>query len=159
RRVYAIEASAIGRLARAVFEANGVGDRATLVEGWSSRVSLPERADVAITETLGHEPLAESALEFLLDARSRLLAPDARLIPARIWIAAVPVTIPDDERRRYVLVPETLAEWKAEYGIDFGPLASAALPPAYAVYVDAERTADWRPLGDAVTLLEVDLGA
>ncbi len=47
RHVYAVEASGMGRSARAVFEANGLGERITLVQGWSTRISLPERADRA----------------------------------------------------------------------------------------------------------------
>jgi predicted RNA methylase len=57
--VYAIEASGIGKLAKAIFKANGLADRITLIEGWSTQVNLPEKADVLISEIIGNEPLGE----------------------------------------------------------------------------------------------------
>jgi predicted RNA methylase len=37
--VYAIESTAVGRVAQALFEANGFGDRITLLSGWSTRLA------------------------------------------------------------------------------------------------------------------------
>ena len=46
RHVYAVEAGRIAKAARTLFEANGVADRITLIRGLSTRITLPERADV-----------------------------------------------------------------------------------------------------------------
>lgn len=97
RHVYAIEASAIGKGARAVFEANGLADRITLLEGWSTQLTLPERADVLVSEIIGNDPLGESILEYTRDALQRLLKPGARLVPGRLRLFGLPITIPRDE--------------------------------------------------------------
>src|SRR4051812_12021176 len=68
RHVYAIEAGQIQKVARALFESNGLKDRITLIRGWSTQIELPERADVLISEVIGHEPLAEDVLETTADA-------------------------------------------------------------------------------------------
>ncbi len=126
RRVYAVEAGDIGRVAQAVFESNGVADRVTLLRGWSTRLDLPERANVLVTETLGHEPLAEGFLETVLDARRRHLADNARIVPACISVVAVAVELSSEDRRRLVLDAAAVNEWTALYGIDLTPLATAA---------------------------------
>ena len=82
RRVYAVEASDIAEVAGRVFAANGVTDTVTLVPGWSRQIELPEPADLLVAEIIGNEPLEEEILETTLDARRRLLKPDARLDPA-----------------------------------------------------------------------------
>lgn len=88
RRVYAVEASDIAEVAHRVFEINGVQDRVTLVRGWSRQIALPEPADLLVAEVIGNEPLEEEVLETTLDARRRLLAPDARLIPHALTLLA-----------------------------------------------------------------------
>ncbi len=97
RHVYAIEAGRIAKAARTLFEVNGVADRVTLIRGWSTCISLPERADVLIAELIGDDPLAEQVIGITRDAVMRLLKPDARLVPSDIKIFGVPVTVPTDE--------------------------------------------------------------
>jgi len=46
RHVYAIEEARIARVARTLFEANGMTDHITLIRGRSTEVKLPQRADV-----------------------------------------------------------------------------------------------------------------
>ncbi|PYJ79683.1 MAG: hypothetical protein DME69_03705 [Verrucomicrobia bacterium] len=53
RHVYAIEEARIARVARALFEANGMTDPITLIRGRSTEVRLPQRADVLICELIG----------------------------------------------------------------------------------------------------------
>ena len=62
RHVYAIEATPLAHEAREVVRANGLEDRVTVVEGWSTRISLPERASVAVSEILGSDALEERVL-------------------------------------------------------------------------------------------------
>jgi hypothetical protein len=75
KHVYAIEAGAIAGHAERVIAANGLADRISVLRGWSSTVSLPQRADVLVTETIGSDPLDERILETVADARRRLLTP------------------------------------------------------------------------------------
>ncbi len=156
RHVYAIEASAIGKAARAMFEANGLGDRITLVEGWSTRVTLPERADVLVTEAIGHDPLAESNLEIAVDARKRLLVPGARMLPRRVEVFGLPVTLPPAELAERTLTATALADWQAWYAIDFSSLASAARSP-HCYYLKPQRARSWQALSEPSKLADVDL--
>ncbi len=94
RHVYAVEASDIAEVAERVFAVNGVRDRVTLLPGWSRQIELPERADLLVAEVIGNEPLEEEILETTLDARRRLLAPGARLIPHALTLLARPVLLP-----------------------------------------------------------------
>ena len=53
RHVYTIEAGIIGDLAKETFVKNGFADRITLIWGWSYEVSLPEPANVLVSELVG----------------------------------------------------------------------------------------------------------
>src|SRR5689334_7836260 len=81
RRVYAIECGTIADAARAVIDASPYGDVVELVRGRVEEVELPERGDVAITETIGGELLDEDIEGILAAAREHLLVPGAREIP------------------------------------------------------------------------------
>ena len=59
RHVYAIEATGVGSIAQAVFHDNRLADRTTIMRGWSTQLTLPERAEVLISEIIGNEPLSE----------------------------------------------------------------------------------------------------
>lgn len=124
-RVYAVEATGIGKLAEANFRANGFQDRITLVAGWSMNVELPERADVLVSEIIGNHPFGERVVEITDDARTRLLKPNARMVPHRVEVFALPVAVPDGLIRRYLFTPERLETWRSRYGLDFGGLAES----------------------------------
>jgi hypothetical protein len=156
RHVYAIEASAIGKAAQAVFEANGLAERITLIPGWSTQVTLPERGDVLVTEMIGNEPLEERALEITTDAVKRLLKADARLVPSRLQVFGLPVTIPRAELRKHAFSVETVRDWQSWYGIDFSPLANVARGPRQRFWVDPYATRDWDTLAGPVLLADVD---
>jgi protein arginine N-methyltransferase 1 len=159
RRVYAVEASGVGRLARAVFEANGVADRVTLVPGWSTQVSLPEPADVLVSETIGNEPLGERMLEAVLDARRRLLAPGARLVPRALRLRAAPVSLPDGVRRRWGTDAAAADDWRAWYGVDLAPLLGGDGDGAPRLRtVRADEAAGWTALGEPREVAGLDLG-
>ena len=157
RHVYAVEATPLAEHAREVVRANRLADRVTIVEGWSTRVRLPERADVAVAEILGSDALEERVLPVLLDARKRLLAPDARLIPSVIRIFAQPVSIPDERVNSIVFTPGNAARWSSWYGLEFGPLAeySGRLRQRFTATIDDAR--GWPVFSDPVLLAELDL--
>jgi protein arginine N-methyltransferase 1 len=157
RHVYAVEATPLAQHARDVVRANGFADRVTIVEGWSTRVSLPERADVAVAEILGSDALEERVLPVLLDARKRLLAQDARLIPSVIRIFAQPVSIPDERVNSITFTPWSTARWSSWYGLELGPLAdySTRLRQRFTATIDDAR--GWPVFSDPVLLAELDL--
>lgn len=159
KHVYAVEASGIGESAREIFRANGVGDKITLIEGWSAQINLPELADVMIDEIIGNEPLAENVLEMTTDAIKRLLKPDARLIPHKVRIFGLPVTIPRAELMRRTFVQENVQNWHSWYGIDFGALDGIAKNSPQTFLINPFVARGWRTLSEPVLLAEIDLNA
>jgi 2-polyprenyl-3-methyl-5-hydroxy-6-metoxy-1,4-benzoquinol methylase len=160
RHVYAIEAGPIERAARSLFEANGLSDRITLLRGWSSDLSLPERADVLISEVIGNEPLAEGVVGVTKDALKRLVKPGARLVPSRIRIYGLPVSVPNREIGRLTFTRETLANWKAWYGFNFDLLAQATrnsmFDSVFGYFVNPKMMEGWKPLSDPVLFADID---
>ena len=156
-RVYAIEASAIGDVAQAIFEANGMADRITLLQGWSTLIDLPERADVLVSEIIGNEPLGENVLEVTRDARKRLLKPGGRMVPSKVGILGIPVTLPEAEFARHKLTVDTLRDWRSWYGIDFEPLAAGARGGTPVFFPRPQKARRWEALSEPILLAEVDL--
>ena len=92
-RVYAIEPSEIIQVAREIAAANGCDDKIVFFEEVSSRVTLPERADVILSDLRGVLPLFGRHIPEIVDARRRFLAPGGALIPRKdtLWAAIVEV--------------------------------------------------------------------
>jgi type I protein arginine methyltransferase len=160
RHVYAIEAGPIARAARALFQVNGLADRITLVRDLSTRIWLPERADVLISELIGDEPLAERVIGITQDALRRLLKPGARLVPSGIKIFGLPVTIPDDELNKLTFRPGTLRAWQSWYGMKFAPLAQVAqnslFNSLFGYFINPYTMRGWKVLSAPVLLEDVD---
>lgn len=156
RHVYAIESSAIGYAARAVFAANGVADRVTLLHGRSTRLELPERADVLVSEMIG-DPLDEEILEIYADAQRRLLEPDARVIPESLTLMVLPLTVPAEVRERYFFSARRSAAWGAQYGIDFTPLPRAEADGTRRMMIPPQRLREWPQLGPPAAIASYDL--
>jgi protein arginine N-methyltransferase 1 len=91
RRVYAIEPDDAIQVAREIAAANGCADRIEFIQDLSTNVTLPERADVIISDLRGVLPLFQQHIPSIVDARQRLLAPGGVLIPQRdtLWAAVV----------------------------------------------------------------------
>ncbi len=157
RQVYAIEASDIADVAQRVFEVNGVADRVTLIRGWSRHVDLPEPADVLVSEIIGSEPLEEEILETTLDARQRLLAPGARLLPHTLTLEVRPVVVPEPALRQRAIPPGSRQRWQSLYGVDFEPLIAAAEGGLIHHTVESEVASQWRQVGAVADLVVLDL--
>ena len=82
-KVIAVEPNDAIDLLTAAARANGCADRIDVVKGVSSDLDGSIRADVIISDLRGCLPLFESHIPAIIDARTRLLAPDGRMIPAR----------------------------------------------------------------------------
>jgi type I protein arginine methyltransferase len=157
RHVYALEATPLARHAREVAVANGLGDRITVVEGWSTRVTLPERGTLAVAEILGSDALEERVLPVLLDARARLLAPDARLIPSAIRIFGLPVFIPDERVGAFTFTYVNTARWSKWYALDLEPLADYSARLRQRFTAEIEEARNWATFSEPVLLAELDL--
>jgi precorrin-6B methylase 2 len=159
RKVYAIEAGGVASVARAMFEANGVADRVTLVRGWSNQVSLPERADVLVSEIIGDHPFEEGVLEFTADAVKRMLKPGARLLPSTVRVYGLPVSVPAKILARRRVSSATARKWTDWYGLDFSAVARAKRPAVVESYVKSAETQRWPALADPVQLAELSLAS
>lgn len=94
-RVYAIDDGGMAEPARAIVRENGLEERIHVICGYSRHVDLPERADVLVTDQIGHFGFDAGVVQFVSDARRRLLKPDARLVPSRIDLIVAPVEVPE----------------------------------------------------------------
>ncbi|MGH9371407.1 MAG: 50S ribosomal protein L11 methyltransferase, partial [Vicinamibacterales bacterium] len=91
RRVYAIEPDDAIEVARAIAAANGCADRIEFMQAISTEVTLPEHADVIVSDVGGVLPWFQQHLPSIADARRRFLAPGGVMIPERdvAWAAVV----------------------------------------------------------------------
>jgi protein arginine N-methyltransferase 1 len=91
RRVYAIEPDSAVQVARDAAAANGFSDRLECIEALSTSVTLPEHADVIVSDIGGVLPWLQQHLPAVIDARTRFLKPGGALIPRRdtLWLAPV----------------------------------------------------------------------
>lgn len=157
RHVYACEQTAMADVARSLLDRNGFGDMASVNECDLGSLTLAEPADVLTSEALGDDPFGEHLLAMIIDARQRLLKPDARLIPRGVAVEVLPLSVPRDERNATRLTPARLRRWRTDYGLDFAVLEEpAALTPRRVKRRPADVRA-WPRLGPAVRVADVDL--
>lgn len=91
-RVHAVERTGLAAVAREVAAASGVADRVVVHEGDARDLPPPGlRADVLVSEWLGHMAVTEAMLPAVAAVRDRCLAPDGVLIPARVTLWAAPM--------------------------------------------------------------------
>lgn len=113
RHVYAIEKADVALAAEHLVRQIGLADRITVIHAHSCDVTLPERADVIVTETIGMLGFDEGLLGTIVDARARFGA--RAVIPQRVEVLLAPS---DDS---------VIAWWsERQHGIDLSPLHAFA---------------------------------
>ncbi len=157
KHVYALEGTSISTVARALFKSNNLHDRITLIEGVSSRVELPERVDLIVSELIGSEPLAERVLEYTRDALARFGKPTTRMLPRRLIVSAQAVEVPEQVLADRIFTPAAVERWQTDYGLDFNSLLDARSLTAQRFSFEPQRIKHWRTLSEPVQLLNVDL--
>lgn len=118
RHVYAIDSGPIIETARQIARLNGFEKRITFVPGLSSKVDIPERADVLVSETLWNFGLGEGIVPTIADARQRWLKPAGKIIPESFAMVVAPVEVSEYHER--------LAVADHAYGLDLSPLRRSA---------------------------------
>jgi len=120
RRVYAVENNEAIHLAQEMAQANHFADRIEFIQGLSTEITLPERADVIVSDLRGILPLFGQHIPSIADARLRHLAPDGVLIPERdtLWVALVE----SGSTYRYLTKP-----WDQPYGLNMEAARKIAL--------------------------------
>lgn len=145
-RVYAIDNSPAIQLGRDLASANGLGDRITFLREFSTRAILPEPADVLVFDQLGPMGYEAGVFEFGRDARQRLLAPGARIIPSAVDLSFAAV--------ESSVLRQQVAFW-SEPGRDFD---LSSIGPLAANTVYTSEGGDLRRLSDAGVAASLDIG-
>jgi protein arginine N-methyltransferase 1 len=112
RRVYAVEPDNVIGLAREAATANGFADRIEFFESLSTKITLPEPANIIISDLRGVLPWFQQHIPSIVDARERLLARGGVLIPRRDILWAAVVEAPEQYE-------ELIAPWQNnKFGVD-----------------------------------------
>lgn len=146
RKVYSVDRGSIIELAREIARQNGFGDRMTFVQGMSTEITLPERADLAVADQVGFLGHEAGLIAFFADARSRHLRPDGALVPSALELFLAPVESP--------AAWDKVSFWGSRHdGLDFRPVRTRAENACFLVKLDpAGLLADGAPCGT------IDLG-
>ena len=146
RRVYSIERGEVIEVARALAAANGFSDRVTFVEGVSNGIVLPERGDVLVSETIGNGGLEENILGHVVDARERLLAAGAPIVPRKLEVLTAAVHFPE----RYAKLIEI---WDRIHDIDLSAVRAWAAQQSYQLTLEPSELCS-----SVETVASIDLG-
>jgi protein arginine N-methyltransferase 1 len=147
-RVYAVDSAPSIELARLVAADNGLAERIVCLHERSQDVELPEPADVLVTDTTETFGLNGQLLSAVIDARARLLKPDARLLPGEIELRVAPVEAP----RAYGYLVDI---WTRDVrGFDLSAIRPFAANNKQPAALDAESL-----LAEPATLGALDLGS
>jgi SAM-dependent methyltransferase len=110
RRVFAVEASDAIHLARDLARENGFEDRIQFFRDLSTNITLPEPATIIVSDLRGVLPPFDNHIPSIIDARTRHLGPEGRLIPNSDTLWAALVSAP-------FLYKELLKPWVFPYGL------------------------------------------
>ncbi|HKR65469.1 MAG TPA: 50S ribosomal protein L11 methyltransferase [Thermoanaerobaculia bacterium] len=145
-RVYAIDQTHMADVIRFLARHLRLDDRVTVFHAESAEAELPERANVLVTETMGVSGFDEGILGHVLDARARLLRPNARIIPRALSLCVAPVEITED-------YDSLIAWWSTRrYGLDLAQLRVFASNAMHLVHIEESAHLD-----DGVNAIDVEL--
>lgn len=131
RRVYAIERTPLVRLARELAAANDAAHLIEFVEAEPREVTLPEPADVLVSEWMGLMALHDNRLPELLDTRDRLLRPGGRMLPERVEVYVAPVEALEAWEQR-------VGVWlRSAYALDLSEVGQLSRHELHAAKLDA----------------------
>lgn len=132
RHVFALETGDSIELAKELARANGVADRLTFMQALSTRIELPEPADVIVSDLRGILPTYTAHIPSIVDARTRHLAVGGRLIPLRDTLWAAPAELPE-------VYDDRVSSWDASpYGVTLAPGRGFAANSMFIVNASAE---------------------
>lgn len=94
RKVYAVEASEMAKIAEKLVLANMLDSTVQVIQAKVEEVSLPEQVDVVVSEPMGFLLVHERMLESFVVARNRFLKPGGKMFPSRGRIYIAPFTDP-----------------------------------------------------------------
>lgn len=92
KKVYAVETANIANIAETLVSNNRLSQKIEIIRGYSTNISLPEKADIVVSETLGFTGFEEKIIEIFADAKDRLARKGAVLIPDTVSLSLVPAS-------------------------------------------------------------------
>jgi predicted RNA methylase len=128
-RVHAIDRSPVINWARQLAEANGIVDQIIFHQCDSRDANINEKADVIVSELIGHIAFEEGMVESISNAMERFLKPGGSLIPQSVTLNAAPVC----EREVY---RSCIDGWIPTHGIDYTVMREQALQTSYITDID-----------------------
>jgi len=116
RKVYAVEASNIAKLAQQIVKENGFESVIEVFQQKIEEFSLPsdEKVDIIVSEWMGFYLLHEGMLDSVMFARNKFLAESGTLFPQTATISVAPCK-----------VPSRFDAWNDVDGVQMSSLASA----------------------------------
>ena len=124
KRVYAIERTAMVKVAEKIAKCNNFTRQITFINDESQNVEIPQKADVIISELISKFGLGQNVVETISDARDRFLKKNGKIVPTSLQMILVPVE--DDQLYGEVDI------WSTDvYGIDFSCVREMALNEVY----------------------------
>jgi len=159
KHVYAMESSSIADIAKLNIRENGFKNKITLLRGTSTQLDIREKADLLVSEIIGNEPLGENILEVFSDSFKRHLKKDARIIPQRLKIYCLPLSVPFNIVSKYFINRNHIKRWKSNYGIDFSAMEGRDNSDQYEFYINSFKAKKWNYLSEAILLTEINLNS
>ncbi|KAM4722156.1 protein arginine N-methyltransferase 6 [Rhinophrynus dorsalis] len=121
KKVYAVEASSVSRLATEVMKQNNMEARVQVINSSVESTEIPEQVDAIVSEWMGYSLMYESMLSSVIYARDKWLKPGGLILPSYADIFIVPVNDPTTEGRL-----NFWSEVKHMYGVDMSCMRSFA---------------------------------
>jgi 16S rRNA G966 N2-methylase RsmD len=147
-RVYAIEATSLVEVARAVAAANGFAERIVTIRDLSTHAVLPEPVDAIVCDQIGHFGFEAGVVEYGVDVRDRWLKPGGIMVPARIDIAVAPVECPE--------LHDQVEYWQQRpAGFDYSPARDWALHTGYPFMLEAGMLLGAAAIGHSLEMASV----
>lgn len=123
-RVYAVEHDDVISLARLAAHTNKMDSKVYFLKRHSTKIKLPCKMDLIVTETIGNSGLDEGIVASVIDARKKWLKPKGRIIPSSMELYAAPVELSSAYRR--------VSFWKKKIeGIDLSGIHAHAVNSPY----------------------------
>eukprot|EP00607_Mallomonas_marina_P002134 CAMPEP_0182434426 /NCGR_PEP_ID=MMETSP1167-20130531/69738_1 /TAXON_ID=2988 /ORGANISM="Mallomonas Sp, Strain CCMP3275" /LENGTH=358 /DNA_ID=CAMNT_0024624291 /DNA_START=54 /DNA_END=1130 /DNA_ORIENTATION=+ len=110
-KVYAVEYTDMAAHAKALVEANGLGDIVEVMQSSVEELELPCKVDIIVSEWMGYILLRESMLDSLIRARNKFLSPDGSMFPSHATLYFSLITNEDDRLNRSNEYYSAMNDW------------------------------------------------
>jgi len=124
KKVYAVESGPIISLAKKIAAKNNLVSRIEFIRGNSRAISLPQKVDVIVSETIGLAGFEENIVETMADFQKRFGKKTTQFIPRKLELF---VALSD-----YMPAYKLATFWRRKlYGFSFSPLLELSLQNLY----------------------------